>query len=275
MIYQCPSSRARGRACPHGLRDTIAASRGRTPWHRPKKGRYYTCRTTARGSSMTSSLIAEPEDSGWVEDMAWAEPEYSRQRVNEAGQRLIEPAYDGDDFAQNFMDRVREFDEALVVINNWRASHHYPLNTFQVNLRRTSRRIDEEALVAQRIKRLSSISHKLERFPNMKLSQMQDIGGCRAVVSTVAHVHALYDAYKKSNIKHELSTVDDYIESPRDSGYRGIHLIYKYYSDKSSKGHYILDTTKNPARLSVTLGESQCPHYPHRTSMTPKRPANI
>ena len=27
--------------------------------------------------------------------------------------------------------------------------------------------------------------------------------------------------------------VDDYITTPKDSGYRGVHLIYRYYSDKN------------------------------------------
>lgn len=44
------------------------------------------------------------------------------------------------------------------------------------------------SLVAQRIKRLYSIRHKLKRFPTMRLTQIQDIGGCRAIVSTNEHL---------------------------------------------------------------------------------------
>jgi hypothetical protein len=40
----------------------------------------------------------------------------------------------------------------------------------------------------------------------MKLSQMQDIGGCRAVVQSVAHVEKLVDTYIKSDLKQSLLT---------------------------------------------------------------------
>lgn len=73
---------------------------------------------------------------------------------------------------------------------------------------------------------------KLERFPHMKLSQMQDIGGCRAVVESVAHVYKLQASYRKSRIRHVLANEKDYIASPKISGYRGIHLVYRYRSDK-------------------------------------------
>jgi len=88
-------------------------------------------------------------------------------------------------------------------------------------------------LIAQRIKRLSSITHKLHRFPDMKLSQMQDIGGCRAVVRSIGATRQLASLYERSNIKHERASFDDYISMPKASGYRGIHLVYRYYSDKN------------------------------------------
>jgi hypothetical protein len=76
---------------------------------------------------------------------------------------------------------------------------------------------------------------KLKRFPEMKLTQIQDIAGCRAIVSSVPQVYALVSAYKNSDIKHKLVHEDDYIHLPKDSGYRSYHLIYRYYSDKKSK----------------------------------------
>lgn len=100
--------------------------------------------------------------------MTWASPQHDRKTVNKAGRILLLAVGNPDAYF-----------ESLVVINNWRASHAFPLNTFQMNLRRKGKALDEECLIAQRIKRLSSISHKLDRFQNMKLSQMQDIGGCR------------------------------------------------------------------------------------------------
>jgi hypothetical protein len=63
----------------------------------------------------------------------------------------------------------------------------------------------------------------------MNLSQMQDIGGLRAIVTDVQSVRALEKKFKCSRTKHNLKRASDYIEKPRDSGYRGIHLIYEYH----------------------------------------------
>jgi len=62
----------------------------------------------------------------------------------------------------------------------------------------------------------------------MALSQMQDIGGCRAVVRTVRGVNHLTEQFTKSRFNHILRRRTDYIQSPRNSGYRSIHLMYRY-----------------------------------------------
>lgn len=154
--------------------------------------------------------------------MAWTEPQYSKTKVDRAGKTI-----------SSSISLDTELDEALYVVNNWRSSHSFPLNTLQTGLRQRARQVDSDALVAQRIKRLSSIEAKLFRFPTMKLSQMQDIGGCRAVVRTAADVRVLAEAHRTSGMKHKLVRTDDYLSSPQTSGYRGIHLIYRYYSDRS------------------------------------------
>lgn len=154
-------------------------------------------------------------------DMEWIKREFSKGQIDKAGSMLLETNPD-----QLILEN------ALEAINNWRAAHHYPLNTFKVTLRRKSAEVDPDSLVAQRIKRLSSIQHKLERFPNMRLSQMQDIGGCRAIVTNIDHVRLLVKKYENGDLKHQLSAKDDYISSPKSSGYRGIHLIYKCQYDK-------------------------------------------
>ncbi|MGY1751859.1 RelA/SpoT domain-containing protein [Blastococcus sp. SYSU D01042] len=135
---------------------------------------------------------------------------------------------------------------ALAVINNWRSSHGFPLNTMQVSLRTRARQHDPDALVAQRIKRLPSIRSKIERFPNMSLSRMQDIGGCRAVLQSVDEVQALFQQYQKGNGRHTLLRCDDYLfQQPKDSGYRGIHLVYSYRSDRKA--------TYNGLRIELQL----------------------
>jgi ppGpp synthetase/RelA/SpoT-type nucleotidyltranferase len=151
----------------------------------------------------------------------WAKPEFSKKQVNAAGKALVDMQTSGD-----------ELSHALDIINNFRSIHGHPLNTFQTTLRIKGRHIDKNIIVAQRIKRLSSIELKLQRFPTMTLSQMQDIGGCRGVVGTAAEVNNLVNSYVKSDLKHKLHTHDDYMMAPKPTGYRGVHLIYRYYSDK-------------------------------------------
>tara|TARA_B100002049_G_C15961038_1_gene324607 strand:+ start:394 stop:780 length:387 start_codon:yes stop_codon:yes gene_type:complete len=119
--------------------------------------------------------------------MAWTIPVYSKGAVDRAGKML---AGRGGNLTEH---------DALDTLNNWRSSHSFPLNTFQVTLRQRARQIDVEALVAQRLKRTPSIVAKLRRFENMNLSRMQDIGGARAVVKDVEAVQALKRSYLKSD----------------------------------------------------------------------------
>ncbi len=134
------------------------------------------------------------------------------------------------------------------MISNFRASHSFPLNTFQMGLRRRARKFDTNALVSQRLKRLSSIALKLELLPSMKLSQMQDIGGCRAVVKSVPNARAIVADYLASDIKHELIRANDYIQDPKPSGYRSYHLVYRYNSDRQS--------TYNNLKIEVQIRSS-------------------
>jgi hypothetical protein len=76
----------------------------------------------------------------------YPKPEYSRMDVNKAGDVLI-----------NDISTDTEIEWALIVINNWRTSHNFPLNTFQRRLRDIAKKINAESLIAQRIKRLASI----------------------------------------------------------------------------------------------------------------------
>lgn len=186
------------------------------------------------------------EDGLWLPaEMAWATPKYTRSQVDAAGSALA--ALAAGKTQPSGEDIVRIFD----VIDNWRSSHNFPLNTFQIGLRRAARRVDRNSLTAQRIKRLSSILHKLRRFPSIRLSQMQDIGGCRAIVSSVGKVEEVVKRYKESDIKHRLDHIDDYIFKPKPSGYRGVHLIYRYYSDRKE--------TYNGLKVEIQL-RSQLQH---------------
>ena len=94
-------------------------------------------------------------------------PIYSRKEVKKAGIILLD---------DNCEDRTW----ALDVLNNWRACHSYPVNTFQAYLRlKIKTHAYKNYIVVQRIKRTPSIIGKLKRYPEMQLSRMHDIGGMR------------------------------------------------------------------------------------------------
>src|SRR5437762_3361492 len=153
--------------------------------------------------------------------MEWVYPQFDRATVNAAARRVL-----NDEAAE-----VRD-DESLRIVNNWRDSHFFPLNTFEVTLRHKAKTVFARAIVSERRKRLVSILAKLRNQPLMRFTQMQDIAGCRAVMGSVKTVYELVDVYKRSDLKHKLLPIDDYIHKPRASGYRGVHLIYAYFSDK-------------------------------------------
>jgi ppGpp synthetase/RelA/SpoT-type nucleotidyltranferase len=171
--------------------------------------------------------------------MARVVPEYDRERINKAGLLLRDTYRRADRGDGAVIDDIDKWWEAMRIVNNWRSAHAYPLNAIQMTLRNTAKRFDRRALVAQRIKRLASIEHKLDRFDSMRLSQMQDLGGCRAILETVAHVGQVIVYYsKESRQKHNVATVDDYIANPKSSGYRGAHLVFRYHSDNKQNAVY-------------------------------------
>ncbi|MEK6973656.1 MAG: RelA/SpoT domain-containing protein [Nanoarchaeota archaeon] len=163
--------------------------------------------------------------------MTWIKPKgFSKGIINKSGDILI-----------NNESSENDFDKALDILDNWRAIHSYPMHIFKIRLKNKSKLIDKDSLTAQRLKRVPAIVKKLKRkyygrTPTMRLSQMQDIGGCRAVLSNVSLARKLYrDYYIRGDLKHKKLGEKDYITHPKDDGYRGIHLIYKYNSDKEKK----------------------------------------
>jgi ppGpp synthetase/RelA/SpoT-type nucleotidyltranferase len=159
--------------------------------------------------------------------MAWMKPKYSKAEVNWAGDTLVSTT-----------SSPEQIDHALEILDNWRAIHSYPMHVFKIRLKAKALDVDSNALTVQRLKRVPAIIKKLRRRyngkdPTMKLSQMQDIGGCRAVLSDVQLARKLCEQhYLKGDLKHKRVRMKDYIKEPKNDGYRSIHLIYKYLSDK-------------------------------------------
>lgn len=88
------------------------------------------------------------------------------------------------------------------------------------SLKSRAKHIDSRALVASRLKRMPTIAVKLNRFE------------CRAVLRSVKRVEALTKLYEGHPYRAaELVKKFDYIQEPKEDGYRGIHLVYKYQGE--------------------------------------------
>ena len=154
--------------------------------------------------------------------MRWRQREYSRNKIVKAGKTIRRTGEVSD----------VELTEAREIVDNWRASHAFPLQVFYVFLRK--RFPARSYIVAQRLKRLSSISGKLIREPSMSLWAMQDLGGCRVVVPRIEDIPEAIALIKSSRIRHKLIKENDYIANPRKSGYRSYHMVYRYHSERNS-----------------------------------------
>jgi putative GTP pyrophosphokinase len=150
------------------------------------------------------------------------EPKYSKKKVAKAGEILRKGSL-----------ITKDMIWANEVLSNWRAVHSFPINTFQATLRNKLKKDFKWSLVAQRLKRKDSIIRKLKRYPGMSLARMQDIGGLRAVVSSVVNVEELQWNYKNTRFEHELINEKDYIKEPKSTGYRGVHLVYRYKNPRA------------------------------------------
>lgn len=146
----------------------------------------------------------------------------------------------GETMASKELD-LAKWEHAWNVLSNWRAAHAYPMHALLMLLRKKSREINKTAVVVQRLKRTPSILGKLSRFPEMKLHRMQDISGCRAILNNVRDVEKLHTLITNSRTRHKLHKVNDYIARPKESGYRGIHLIYKYGGEKVEFNDYFVE----------------------------------
>jgi len=176
-------------------------------------------------ASIHQNLVDGSVPEWGVDDMTeWVKRENGKGGIDRAGQLLVKWWISEEDMP------AEKWAPSYHIVTNWRACHILPLNVIQAGLRARIRRVEQNALVAQRLKRFSSIMNKLVREPSMKLSQMQDLGGCRAILSSVPSVVAVYRMYEQEPQLEEGSLkCYDYISTPKEDGYRGIHVVARYH----------------------------------------------
>ena len=125
-----------------------------------------------------------------------------------------------------------QLQSALDTIAQYRAAHQLPLNRMSAALRSLVINENVPAAVSQRIKRLPTIIDKLTRGGKSgidDLSRMGDIGGCRIVTEHRDDLYLLKNLLLEkwdpdTGSPNNITKARDYIETPRESGYRAIHL---------------------------------------------------
>lgn len=138
---------------------------------------------------------------------------YTKNQIKKAGNNLVNNT---------------DIEQSMEVLSHWRAKHSRPLEAAfdilktYVDKVDTSGDKDSSPMIAKRLKRTESIINKLNRYEGMQLTRINDIGGCRAVLSSDKKVQKLTRLLTKDG-HFELRR--DYIKEPKDSGYRSIHLI--------------------------------------------------
>lgn len=157
--------------------------------------------------------------------MSWSLTNLSRSQIDKAGRCLRKS--EGD------------LELARATVREWRAAHSFPLALARGRLQfMLQSMLGLDAIIAQRPKRMESIEAKLKRGTT-RLSDMQDMAGCRVVFSHVAHV---------GNAKRVVPLLfgpatheDDYIQHPKPDGYRSFHSIHNCESMSEEIGGMVIE----------------------------------
>jgi ppGpp synthetase/RelA/SpoT-type nucleotidyltranferase len=96
-----------------------------------------------------------------------------------------------------------------------------------------SKRVNKNAIITYRIKRIETIIGKLQRLnvdPKKKqlFARMWDISGCRCIVDNDREVYKLEKLISKKFIVRKRT---DYIKEPKPNGYKSLHLYLQLPND--------------------------------------------
>lgn len=125
--------------------------------------------------------------------------------------------------------------DAFKIANNWRDAHAYPMRSVRYQMIWFIRDLGLSGITVARLKRMQAIRKKLRRV-GLNLNQIQDLGGCRAILNSMAEVRALVQAVRDRS-RHGKRPEKDYIREPKPDGYRSDHLILSYCGVGPAKVH--------------------------------------
>lgn len=175
----------------------------------------------------------------------FVEPPASKRAVNRSGEKI----------AANKAEL-----EDITLVDQWRASHAYVLNTFQIFFKRRIADHDHGIEFAQRLKRRNTIIDKLQRRNEAgerlmgDVTSMQDFAGCRLIfpdMTTLMSFRAfVHSPEKMRSVFHVLKHPDNpdkfnYFQSPKWTGYRGIHEIFIHRPRPHRKGEDVAKPWRN------------------------------
>lgn len=146
---------------------------------------------------------------------------YSRKQIDKAGDILISSK------------DIEKIECATTMINDWRSHHLFVLDILKSAIADILLHCEITPLFSSnRLKRMNSIIYKLDLNPEMHLGGMHDIGGLRFVLTDMDILNKTFDILKKKIPNNfSIHKIYNYIEVPKESGYRSIHLVYKYQSE--------------------------------------------
>lgn len=173
------------------------------------------------------------------------QPPESKRSVNRAGEAI----------AQNTATIAD-----VTLVDQWRASHAYVLNTFQIFFKRRIADNNPQIDFAQRLKRRNTIIDKLQRRTETgdrlvnDVTSMQDFAGCRLIFPDMESLNAfrvfIHSAEKTRSVYHVLKHPDNsekfnYVESPKWTGYRGIHEVFVHRPRPHRRGEDVAKPWRN------------------------------
>lgn len=143
---------------------------------------------------------------------------HSKKSIKRAGESLakeaLEPGFLSEDEKRSAWQKV----------GHWRAAHMEPLKITLAHIDETCGEGFDYVLVS-RLKRAKTIIDKLNRpGHDFNLTSLRDIAGCRIIVDSVNEVQELSSLLARSKMCVKKL---DYIQHPKDSGYRGFHVVYR------------------------------------------------
>jgi len=157
--------------------------------------------------------------------------EHSRKRIDRCGKAVRNFSIAWNERRSEALTEFTsdELQAAIDVVEEFRAYHARPLGRVNAGLRYYIKQAGmRQPDVTQRLKRFSTIVHKLRREPTMALSKMEDIAGVRAILQNQQQADHVCTALMKAR-KWTIRRIRNYTEGgdpgPKADGYRALHVV--------------------------------------------------